>query len=93
MAPPRQLLKTFGGYLSIEDFRKNCQKQDKIYKILMPPMISIIPQIEENINIGNIDKTIPIDQHKIRRADINLKLKRSKPILNPNRTLESYMGK
>ena len=91
MAPPRQVLKKFGGYLSIEEFRKTCQNNDKTYKILMPPVISIIPQIEESNTIGNFDKSIPIDNNKIRKADLNLKLRRQKPIVNPNRTLESYM--
>ena len=91
MAPPRQVLKKFGGYLSIEEFRKNCQNNDKSFKILMPPVISIIPQIEESNTIGNFDKSIPIDSNKIKKADLNLKLRRLKPIINPNRTLESYM--
>ena len=93
MSPPRQVLKKFGGTLTIEEFRKNNQTHEKDFKILMPPIINIIPQIEEIINLNTLDKSIPVDKSKIKKADMNLKLKRNKPILNSNRTLESYMGK
>ena len=43
-APNRECLKDFGGYMSIEDFRKT---KDTSYSITYPPMLSIIPQMEE----------------------------------------------
>ena len=43
-APNRECLKDFGGYMSIEDFRKT---NDTSYNINYPPMLSIIPQMEE----------------------------------------------
>ena len=44
-APNRECLKDFGGYLTIEEFR---QKSSYIsYNINYPPMLSIIPQMEE----------------------------------------------
>jgi len=43
-APVKETLKKFGGMLTIEEFRKN----RKIINIIYPPMISIIPQLEEN---------------------------------------------
>lgn len=50
LAPPRETLSVFGGYLSIDDFRnitKETNIHHKIYNILEPPMVSIIPNIEE----------------------------------------------
>lgn len=50
LAPSKETLKVFGGHLSIDEYRNitsethNCHK---IYNILEPPMISIIPSIEE----------------------------------------------
>jgi hypothetical protein len=44
-APNRACLKEFGGYLSIEEFRNNTENIN--YNITYPPMLSIIPQIEE----------------------------------------------
>lgn len=42
-APEKETLQMFGGTLTIEEFRKN----QNIYKIVHPPMLSIIPQLEE----------------------------------------------
>lgn len=42
-APERECLKDFGGYMTIEEFRKTNIE----YTITYPPMLSIIPQIEE----------------------------------------------
>ena len=44
-APERECLKDFGGYMSIDEFR-NIDKNIKC-NITYPPMLSIIPQIEE----------------------------------------------
>jgi len=43
-APNRECLKDFGGYMTIDEFRKN---EDVSYNINYPPMLSIIPQMEE----------------------------------------------
>lgn len=43
-APNRECLKDFGGYMTIKEFRL---KNDINYNINYPPMLSIIPQIEE----------------------------------------------
>ena len=88
MAAPRQTLKKFGGPLSIEEFRRYNKTNEKTYKLVLPPLVSIIPQIEETVNL---DRSIPIDKMKIHKADIAMKLKRNKPLLNANKTLESYM--
>ena len=44
-APERECLKDFGGYMTINEFRN--KQKDKEYKIIYPPMLSVIPQIEE----------------------------------------------
>lgn len=103
IAPPRESLKIFGGFLSIEEFRLNFLVI-KQYEVILPPMISIIPKIEENIfensmksSIGGEDK---LKENKEAGSGIavgtgtgtSLRLKREKPITNPKMTLESYMG-
>ena len=48
LAPPQDTLKIFGGHLSIEEFRKSTlDSVNKSYNIIEPPIISIIPNIEE----------------------------------------------
>ena len=82
LAPPRLSLQKFGGRFSINEFRKYNSNYNKEFKLLLPPMISIIPAIEE-INTNNNSNSI---------INSELKLKRSKPILNSNNTLESCMN-
>lgn len=79
-APPRETLKKFGGHLTIEEFRKNSKIITKEYRCLMPPMIPIVPFIEENNK--NIKKNIQdmgfINNCSSKNDD--LVLKRTKPL-------------
>jgi len=90
LAGPRLSLKKFGGQLSIDEYRKNNNVYNKNYKLLIPPMISLIPLIEEvnltdeNINIDNNDTLFNIDNE--------LKLKRTKPLPDNFNTLENCMN-
>lgn len=50
LAYPQELLKKFGGHLSEQEFRdvtKETHNHHKVYKVLYPPIISIVPNIEE----------------------------------------------
>jgi len=81
MSSPREILRKFGGYLSIEEFRKNNLSNQKIYKVNLPPIITILPSIEEKS-----------DNFKNTLKEINdYKLKRSKPLIIKNNTLESFI--
>jgi hypothetical protein len=94
LAPPREILKIFGGYMSIEEFRENSLKNEKVFSVVRPPLISIIPKIEENIsnNTKNIKNNFPlINENILNKTHNNLKLKRNKPVTNPNSTLQSFM--
>jgi len=95
LAPPREVLKIFGGYMSIEEFRENSLRNDKVFSVVKPPLISIIPKIEENIanvNTKNTKGITPIiNENILAKTQNNLKLKRNKPITNPNSTLQSFM--
>tara|TARA_B100000123_G_C25731674_1_gene429564 strand:+ start:184 stop:1407 length:1224 start_codon:yes stop_codon:yes gene_type:complete len=92
LAPPRMTLEMFGGNLSIEEFRESFET-DKQYKVIYPPMISIIPSVDESNKNENMKKDtyyIPIDKERIRRVNNDLRLKRKNPINNRN-TLENCM--
>ena len=94
LAPPREVLKIFGGYMSIEEFRDNSLRNDKVFSVIKPPLISIIPKIEENISTSNKNSkgNAPIiNENILAKTQNNLKLKRNKPITNPNSTLQSFM--
>lgn len=50
LAPKRELLKKFGGILSIDEFRNSETLCKKEYKMSIPPIIPLVPLIEETIN-------------------------------------------
>jgi hypothetical protein len=98
LAPSKLSLKKFGGCLDIDEYRDKLNK-DNIYLLKFPPSISIIPIIEEinenKYNIKNMNKTnnfIPLDTNRIKNANKELKLKRSKPLTNSKNTLDSCMN-
>uniref|UniRef100_A0A6C0B3Z6 MYM-type domain-containing protein n=1 Tax=viral metagenome TaxID=1070528 RepID=A0A6C0B3Z6_9ZZZZ len=83
IAPPRNTLKKFGGNLTITQFRQHNVNNDIHFKIISPPLKSIIPCIECSTNTSfSSGKSI----NNITNA---YKLKRSKPY-NKN-TLEECM--
>ena len=83
LAPPRYVLRIFGGSLNINEFRNFNYNSKKQLHINMPPVISIIHHIEENnIEMCNSEKKkfIPLDDIRVKNAGENLRLKRSKPL-------------
>ena len=96
-APPKELLKMFGGPLSIEEYRKKTQylgNFSKSFRTLLPPMTTIFPIVEETLKDNNINaeerlKPIPLNEIKIHRSD--LKLKRSKPLNKYKNSLEKVI--
>lgn len=48
-APPYRILEKFGGKITIEEYRKNLNKCDKEYRIIMPPMTCVQQTLEERI--------------------------------------------
>lgn len=76
VAPPKEVLQKFGGTISIEEFRKNTKLGDKEYRFIMPPMISIIPVIEEKYKDNVINRKLPLNKFS---DDIKLNSKKIVP--------------
>ena len=94
LSPPRESLKIFGGYLSIEEFRENSLNNDKLFNIINPPLISIIPKIEESVNHNkdfNNTLKLNVNENILQKTQDTLKLKRNKPVFNPNNSLQTFM--
>jgi hypothetical protein len=95
-SPPRQILKIFGGHLSIEKFRNYGDICEKEYRYIMPPMVSIVPLIEEDYKNKNHNykskKYIPLNTKKAFNTSDDLRLKRSKPLSDTKFSLEHTMG-
>jgi hypothetical protein len=94
LSPPRESLKLFGGYLSIEEFRENSLSNDKLFNLIDPPLISIIPKIEESVNHNksfNNTLKLNLNENILQKTQDTLKLKRNKPVYNPNSSLQTFM--
>ena len=94
MAPSKICLKKFGGRLTINEFRNICTRLNKSYKVLLPPMVSVLPMIEEiNINddSNNIDMFL-LNKEQINKANEEYRLRRNKPLPDSKNTLESCMN-
>jgi hypothetical protein len=90
-APPRQTLKIFGGNLTIKEFRSQNINYETNFKIIMPPMVSIIPlqeimPIDKGYSSKNEKKYVYLEKDKISisNCDTSLRLKRNKPIPHNN---------
>ena len=93
-APSKLCLKKFGGRLTIEQYRNIISSNKKEIKLIIPPLVSIIPNIEEtniannldNINVSNLNNS------RISKTGEILRLQRNKPLPDSNNTLESCMN-
>ena len=84
----------FGGTLEIDVYRNIISTNEKTYSIEFPPCNTIIPMLEEIYKKSALSNTfIPIDKNRINVANNELKLKRSKPIINHKNTLDFCLGK
>ena len=62
---------------------------------MVPPIVSIIPKVEECLTYrstkSNKQLFVPMNKSLVKKAQQSLKLKRDKPLVNKNRTLQSFM--
>ena len=96
-APKKEVLQMFGGKLSIQEFRESTNNHFKDYRLIIPPMTSIIPLVEENNKEKNkchysTNKNIPLNNLKISSKIEKFKLKRSKPLHSSKYSLIETMG-
>jgi hypothetical protein len=81
-APPRCMLKMFGGKLSIEEFREKSIVLKKQYRSIIPPSVSLTQQIEESTynNDQNVLLKLPNRANNLNNLSNTLVLKRNKPL-------------
>lgn len=92
-APSRLSLKMFGGHLDIAQFR-DFGKCNKFINLNFPPMTSITQQLEEinDFELSNDLKYIPIDNERINKYKEKIVFRRTKPLIDTNKSLESAMN-
>jgi hypothetical protein len=92
-APSTLLLKKLGGILTIEEFREISKNPHHDYFVKMPPMVSIIPSVEEiqqTSLFNDRGSHNQLNKELMMKASNELRLRRSKPIYDKNNTLDNY---
>lgn len=93
----RTCLKIFGGHQDIDEYRASFNNEYITHNIVMPPVMSILPIQEENNIIyykknvqASINNSKGYDGANKREKEITLK--RSKPLVSKQNTLDSCMN-
>lgn len=93
LSPPRHSLQMFGGVMSIDTFRKASLVNNVKYRIINPPLVSVIPQLEEiqleNLNRKKANTHIPGDS--MLEDGGELRLRRTKNLYEHN-TLNDFIS-
>ena len=96
-APPRQMLKVFGGPLSLEEFRA-CSEQEVTYSVLPAKMMPLTQILEEQrkSNKQRMGAAEDLGEHvsfeDVSQKNETLRLRRSKPLKADKNVLERAMG-
>ena len=91
VAPQRQCLQKFGGNLSLKEFREICMDYTKDYKIVFPPVISVIP-LQEEVSIRKQEQSRNKNVPVVMNEEKSFKLARKKPLKNFEFTLDNCMN-
>lgn len=93
LAEDRNLLKKFGGPMTIEEFRKQFNFLDKKYSLLYPPVSCMYPQTEVAHYVSIHRQKALMLNNENRFQELNdLRLRRDKPLIQKKNTLEEYMS-
>jgi len=92
MAENRNLLKKFGGPLTIDKFREQFYILDSKYSMLYPPLACMYPQAEvaQFVSLHRQKAHMLNSESKFSGSD--MRLKRDKPLIHKKNTLEEYMS-
>lgn len=82
--PDRRIFKKFGGPVDYDIYKNNVHKCDRNYRLIMPPMASIIASTEQ---ISQDPTRVSITMNDLKN---NAKLKRSKPLMGAKDNIFSY---
>ena len=92
---PNPTLNIYGGSLSIEEYRENLITNNKTYNLLYPPIVSVLPIIEEITNSSKMKEKlyVPLNLESLSTSNLSIKSELTKSCnkTNSNQTLQSYM--
>lgn len=79
-APPRTLLRMFGGPLDIEQYRNYIVSTNDVVLSALPPIRMIFPTMNIQGPLRDIKKYVSLSNDVVEKASESLRLKRSKPV-------------
>ena len=79
-APPRTLLRMFGGPLDIEQYRDYIIGTNDLILSALPPIRMIFPSMNIQGPLRDIKKYVSLSNDVVEKASESLRLKRSKPV-------------
>jgi hypothetical protein len=79
-APPRTLLRMFGGPLDIEQYRNYILSTNDVILSSLPPVRMLFPTMNIQGPLRDIKKYVSLSNDIIEKASESLRLKRSKPV-------------
>lgn len=95
-APPRQILKLFGGPMGIEEYRNIVRKRILRVDIHLPPMVSLLATMDTKpIDFYDVSLTKNVMEtvkERLDKAEQVLKLKRTKPLKAWESTLDACIN-
>lgn len=90
-APPRTLLRMFGGPLDIEQYRSYLMKVNDMISSELPPIRLIFPTMNIQGPVRDIKKYVSLSVDVVEKASEQLRLKRSKPVHGTAPTLDMVL--
>lgn len=92
-APPKTLLRMFGGPLDIEQYREYTYGDNNIVLSELHPVRLLFPSMNVQAPLRDIKKYVSLSTEAIEKASEQLRLKRSKPVNVNIPTLDMCIGK
>ena len=90
-APPRTLLRMFGGPLDIEQYRDYLTTENNIMLSASHPVRLVFPSMNVQGPLRDIKKYVSLSNDAVEKASEQLRLKRSKPVNSNVQTLDKCL--
>lgn len=87
-APPRTLLRMFGGSLDIEQYRSYTMKVNDLIASELPPIRLLFPTMNIQGPVRDIKKYVSLSMDVVEKASEQLRLRRLKPVSGGAPTLD-----
>jgi hypothetical protein len=87
-APPRTVLRMFGGPLDIEQYREYLAASDDLVSVVLPPIRLHVPTMNVQGPVRDVKRYVTLSQDTVEKASKELRLRRTKPVHQAGATLD-----